>query len=68
MISEPDNVEVQWNHALGLLANGDLENGWAAAKCRHLKPEMYIERLGLPPEWDGQEITMARYLSFKSKG
>ena len=68
MISEPDNVELQWNHALGLLANGYLENGWAAAKCRHLKPEMYIERLGLPPEWDGQQITDGTLFVFQEQG
>ena len=68
MISEPSNVEVQWNHALGLLANGDLENGWAAAKCRHLKPEMYIERLGLPPEWDGKEINDGTLFVFQEQG
>jgi len=68
MISEPGNVEVQWNHALGLLANGDLENGWAAAKCRHLKPELYIERLGLPPEWDGKEINDGTLFVFQEQG
>ena len=68
MISEPDNVELQWNHALGLLANGYLENGWVAAKCRHLKPEMYIERLGLPPEWDGQQITNGTLFVFQEQG
>lgn len=68
MISEPSNVEVQWNHALGLLANGDLKNGWAAAKCRHLKPEMYIERLGLPPEWDGKEINDGTLFVFQEQG
>ena len=68
MISEPDNVELQWNHALGLLANGYLENGWVAAKCRHLKPEMYIERLGLPPEWDGQQITDGTLFVFQEQG
>ena len=68
MISEPGDVEVQWNHALGLLANGYLENGWAAAKCRHLKPEMYIERLGLPPEWDGQQITDGTLFVFQEQG
>ena len=68
MISEPGDVEVQWNHALGLLANGYLENGWAAAKCRHLKPEMYIERLGLPPEWDGQQITNGTLFVFQEQG
>jgi len=68
MISEPSNVEVQWNHALGLLANGDLENGWAAAKCRHLKPELYIERVGLPPEWDGKEIDDGTLFVFQEQG
>ena len=68
MISEPSNVEVQWNHALGLLANGDLEHGWAAAKCRHLKPEMYIERLGLPPEWDGKDINNGTLFVFQEQG
>ncbi|GIR55457.1 MAG: protein FlbA [Rhodospirillaceae bacterium] len=68
MVSEPGNVEVQWNHALGLLANGDLENGWAAAKCRHFKPEMYIERLGLPPEWDGKEINDGTLFVFQEQG
>ena len=68
MISEPSNVEVQWNHALGLLANGDLENGWAAAKCRHFKQELYIERLGLPPEWDGKEINDGTLFVFQEQG
>ena len=68
MISKPGDVEVQWNHALGLLANGDLENGWAAAKCRHLKPEMYIERLGLPPEWDGKAINNGTLFVFQEQG
>ena len=67
-ISEPGNVEVQWNHALSLLANGDLENGWAAAKCRHLKPELYIERLGLPREWDGKEINDGTLFVFQEQG
>ena len=68
MISEPSNVEVQWNHALGLLANGDLEHGWAAAKCRHFKQELYIERLGLPPEWDGKEINDGTLFVFQEQG
>ena len=68
MISEPGDVEVQWNHALGLLVNGDLKNGWTAAKCRHLKPEMYIERLGLPPEWDGKAINNGTLFVFQEQG
>ena len=68
MISEPGDVEVQWNYALGLLVNGDLKNGWTAAKCRHLKPEMYIERLGLPPEWDGKEINNGTLFVFQEQG
>ena len=68
LVSEPTDVAVQWNHALGLLANGDLENGWVAAKCRHLKPEMYIERLGLPPEWDGKDINNGTLFVFQEQG
>jgi len=68
LVSEPTDVAVQWNHALGLLVNGDLKNGWVAAKCRHLKPEMYIERLGLPPEWDGQDINNGTLFVFQEQG
>ena len=68
LISEPRDIAVQWNYALGLLANGDLENGWVAAKCRHLKPEMYIERMGLPPEWDGKEINDGTLFVFQEQG
>ena len=68
LVSEPTDVAVQWNHALGLLVNGDLKNGWVAAKCRHLKPEMYIERLGLPPEWDGKDINNGTLFVFQEQG
>ena len=68
LASEPTDVAVQWNHALGLLVNGDLKNGWVAAKCRHLKPEMYIERLGLPPEWDGKDINNGTLFVFQEQG
>ena len=68
LVSEPTDVAIQWNHALGLLANGDLKNGWVAAKCRHLKPEMYIERLGLPPEWDGKDINNGTLFIFQEQG
>jgi Flp pilus assembly protein TadD len=68
LVSEPTDVAVQWNHALSLLANGDLENGWVAAKCRHFKPEMYIERLGLPPEWDGKAINNGTLFVFQEQG
>ena len=68
LVSDPSDVLLQWSKALGLLANGDLENGWAAAKCRHLKPEVYIERLGLPPEWNGKEINDGTLFVFQEQG
>ena len=68
LVSDPSDVLLQWSKALGLLANGDLENGWVAAKCRHLKPEVYTERLGLPPEWNGKEINNGTLFVFQEQG
>ena len=68
MIAAPSDIEILWNYALGLLANGHLRDGWLAAKCRHFKPEMFIERFGLPPEWNGRSLKNGSLLVFHEQG
>ncbi|MBH68619.1 MAG: hypothetical protein CMM58_09730 [Rhodospirillaceae bacterium] len=68
IITDPFDAEVRWGLATGLLANGRLKEGWQAAKWRHLKPELYIDRKGLPPEWDGKPLKQGKLFVFQEQG
>jgi len=64
----PDDPSVRWGLANGLLATGNLEKGWREARWRHKKPELLIERKGLPEEWQGEEIKNGKLLVYHEQG
>ena len=64
----PDDPSVRWGLANGLLATGNLKKGWREARWRHKKPELLIERQGLPREWLGEEIKDGKLLVYHEQG
>ena len=64
----PDDPSVRWGLANGLLATGNLKKGWREARWRHKKPELLIERQGLPREWRGEEIKDGKLLVYHEQG
>ena len=64
----PDDPSVRWGLANGLLATGSLKKGWREARWRHKKPELLIERQGLPREWRGEEIKNGKLLVYHEQG
>ena len=64
----PNDPSVRWGLANGLLATGNLEQGWREARWRHKKPELLIEREGLPKEWQGEEIKNGKLLVYHEQG
>ena len=64
----PDDPSVRWGLANGLLATGNLEKGWRETRWRHKKPELLIEREGLPKEWRGEEIKNGKLLVYHEQG
>ena len=54
--------------ANGLLTTGDLSRGWIESRCRHLKPELLINRIGLPKEWDGRAIDDGKLIVYHEQG
>ena len=64
----PKNVSVRYNYANALLTNGNLSSGWVEYRWRHLKPEVHVERSGLPNEWDGRPIKSGKLLVFHEQG
>ncbi len=64
----PNDPSVRWGLANGLLATGNLEKGWREARWRHKKPELLIERKGLPMEWQGEEIKNGKLLVYHEQG
>ena len=64
----PNDPSVRWGLANGLLATGNLEKGWRETRWRHKKPELLIEREGLPKEWRGEEIKNGKLLVYHEQG
>ena len=67
-IIAPNDPSVRWGLANALLATGDLKKGWREARWRHKKPELLIERQGLPKEWHGEEIKNGKLLIYHEQG
>ncbi len=53
-VLEPGNIGLQHGLTDALLSAGKIERGQARNFWRHLKPEIRIERQGLPAEWNGE--------------
>ena len=64
----PNDPSVRWGLANGLLATGNLKKGWLEARWRHKKPELLIERHGLPKEWHGDEIKNGKLFVYHEQG
>ena len=64
----PNDPSVRWGLANGLLATGNLKEGWIEARWRHKKPELLIERQGLPNEWHGVELKNGKLLIYHEQG
>ena len=67
-IIAPNDPSIRWGLANGLLATGNLKKGWIEARWRHKKPELLIERQGLPKEWRGEEIKNGKLFIYHEQG
>jgi Tfp pilus assembly protein PilF len=67
-IIAPNDPSVRWGLANGLLTTGNLKKGWIEARWRHKKPELLIERQGLPKEWRGEEIKNGKLFIYHEQG
>ena len=65
---QPADPEVRYNFANALLANGNLKRGWHEFRWRHAKDEVYIDRRGLPREWNGGKLNNGKLLIYQEQG
>ncbi|CAK0780933.1 protein O-GlcNAc transferase [Gammaproteobacteria bacterium] len=71
MNRHPNDPELRWNLALPLLAQGNLEMGWAAYEwgCYLSKDQGRWRNLRLPfPEWDGSPLAGRTILVYAEQG
>ncbi|MBT5266505.1 MAG: hypothetical protein HOL85_16840 [Rhodospirillaceae bacterium] len=67
-MTAPHDVTIRTNRAIFLLINGNLAAGWQEFRWRHGKPEVALERLGLPVEWTGAALEQGTLLVWQEQG
>lgn len=68
-LAPPVEKTVEWNLALGYLANGDLKNGWKYHKARFEDPGTKVMRRTFDvPAWEGEDISDKTVLVWADQG
>ena len=61
-VLDPNDASLQHNLTDSLLCAGEIKQGLSRSFWRHFKPEIRIERRGLPKEWNGEAHGKAKGL------